>query len=145
MKQLMYAIVLISTLSLNANAEPRGGDKSSDYGIKKQYVPEILELKGLVKSDGNHKDDCNVDLKLIESETGKSYNISEPGELAVIHCSKEKDLLVQMKAERTPKFLFWGGNLKVQSFEVLEELDSQPHKLTQSVARESSFDRYGRR
>lgn len=147
MKQLTYTIALILTLSLNANAEPRDGGRSSDYNTKKQFVPEILELRGLVKSDGAHKKDCNVDidLELIESETGESYSISEPGELKAMHCSKEKDLLVQMKAERTPKFLFWGGNLKVQSFEILEELESQPHHLTQSVVREPSFDRNGRR
>lgn len=140
MKQFVYIFALISTLTITANAESRGGIRSSDYGTKTKYVPEILELKGVVKSDGNHEKNCGVDLELVESETGKTYSISEPKELAQLHCEKEKDFLVSMKAERTPKFLFWGGSLKVQEFQLLEELEAQPHIQAQNN-RQPSFDR----
>lgn len=140
MKHFVYIFALISTLTLTANAEARGGHRSSDFGPKTKYVPEILELKGVVRSDGNHQTDCGVDLELVESETGKTYSISEPGELAQLHCSKEKNFLVTLKAERTSKFLFWGGNLEVQEFQVLEELEAQPHIQAQNT-REPSFDR----
>ena len=140
MKHFVYIFALISTLTLTANAESRGGYRSSDFGTKTKYVPEILELKGIVRSDGNHQKECGVDLELVESETGKTYSISEPGELAQLHCSKEKDFLVTLKAERTSKFLFWGGNLKVQQFQVLEEFEAQPHIQAQTTYK-PAFDR----
>lgn len=145
MKQLFYALILTTTFSLNANAEGRGGIRSSDYNQKTPYKPEILEMKGVVKSDGGHGTNCDIDLEFVDQASGKSYDISEPGELSALHCSKEKDLLVTMKAERTPKFLFWGGNLKVQTFEILEEMETQPHIEVPSVRKTSSVDRGPRR
>ena len=139
MKHFICIFALISTLTLTANAEAIGDHRSSDFRSKIKYIPEILELKGIVKSDGNHQTDCDVDLELVETETGKTYSISEPGELAQLHCSKENDFLVTLKAERTSKFLFWGGNLEVQGFQVLEELETQPHIQTKNT-REPSFD-----
>lgn len=140
MKHFVYIFALISTLTLTANAESRSGYRSSDFGTKTKYAPEILELKGIVRSDGNHQKECGVDLELVESETGKTYSISEPGELAKLHCTKEKNFLVSLKAEKTSSFLFWGGNLKVQEFEVLEELEAQPHIQVKTTNR-STLDR----
>lgn len=140
MKQLIYALILSSTFASNANAEPRSGIRSSDFNQKTPYKPEILDLKGIVKSDGVHDSDCDIDLELVDQASGRSYSISEPGELLALHCSKEKDFLVTMKAERTPKFLFWGGNLNVQAFEILEEMETQPHIEAPTLKNTSSID-----
>lgn len=140
MKHFVYIFALIFSLTISAYAEPRGGARDLDFDTSTKYVPKILELKGIVKSDGTHKEDCDVDLELVESETNKIHSISEPGELSQLHCAKEKDFLVSMKAERTPKFLFWGGNLKVQEFQVLEELESQPHIQAKDYNKDT-FDR----
>lgn len=104
------------------------------------YVPQELELNGIVRSSGNHPNDCGVELEFVEAKTGEVTFISEPGELAQLHCAKEKDFLVRLKAEKTSRFLFWGGGLKVLEFQVLQESEAQPHKQVQN-SRESSFDR----
>lgn len=144
MKQLIYAFILTSAFVLNANAEPRELIRPTNFDKKIPYSPEVLDLKGIVRSDGSHASDCNIDLELVVQDSGKIYSISDPGELAALHCTKEKNFSVTMKAERTPKFLFWGGNLKVQSFEIIEELEAQPHKKVPVVRRAPFTDRTNR-
>ena len=145
MKKFVYIFVLLSVISLNANAEPRGRAFDRDFGQRTKYVPEIIEITGTVRSRGPHAlNTCNIRLEIVEEATGEVFKISEPAELASLHCSTEKDLNVSMKAEKTPRFLFWGGNLKVKEFEVLEELEAQPH-IASEITRRPSAEGLGRR
>ena len=141
MKQLVYifTFIFISLLGLSANAELRERIRASDYGSKVKFAPEIFELKGIIKSEGSHKKNCGVDLEFVESETGKRYSVSGSNELERIHCEKEKNFLVTVKAEKSTRFLFWGDRLKVLEFQLLEELEAQPHIQVQNQNKRESL------
>lgn len=91
---------------------------------------ESITLKGIVKSIGNHNTGafCNVALEFIDEESGKIFELYNAESLEVLHCEKEKDFIVTITAEKEKEFLFWGGNLKLNSFEILGERNSDPHR-----------------
>lgn len=68
------------------------------------------------------------DLQFVRQSDGKKFSVINSEELEELHGNIEKNLLIKITAEITPKFLFWGGNLVVQDFKVVAELDQIPHK-----------------
>ena len=66
-------------------------------------------------------------LELVRQDNNETYKVIESEALLGTHIEKDKKLLVEIEGELTPRFLFWGGNLIVKSFKVLNELDEIPH------------------
>ncbi len=67
--------------------------------------------------------DQSHNLEFITNSDNQSFDIVESNELVSYHTQKDKILEVEIEGEITPRFLFWGGNLKVSSFKVLRELE----------------------
>lgn len=128
MKTTLSLLILISLMSATSFARPGGAERPPRSS--RPYEPEIVNLTGVIKSKP-HQQSCDPDLKFIVKETDEVYALSNVEELKKLHCSKEKDLVIQLKAEKVPRFLFWGGDLKVISFEVLHEQESESHILSE--------------
>ncbi len=94
-----------------------------------KYVPTIVRLEGEIqdgKNSNHEQGNCYHQLKFVSDE-GKVYSIVDSPELVKLHHEKEKNYKISILAEVTPKFLFWGGNLIVESFSVVNEVSNAPH------------------
>lgn len=105
---------------------------------------ELLSLKGIVKSSAKHREGalCKVTLEFTDDKTGKSFELEDANSLEALHCEKEKDLVVNITAKKEARFLFWGGDLKLSSFEVLGEQESAPHIRANSVSYNRRSERF---
>ncbi len=98
--------------------------------------PEVVKWVGeITDSASDHTTLHNHSLEFKNRETGKTYDIVDSPELVKIHHENEKNYLVEIEAEKTPRFLFWGGNLVVKNFKVLGETASVPHLPPQESPR----------
>lgn len=127
----ILSIIFMSTLSLNVFAA-HGGDQGR---IDRSYVkkpakskPEIIKWEGYIESDGGHTTRHDHYLEFVRKSDGESFNIVDSHAIEKVHCDTSKKLLVKIEAEKTSRFLFWGGNLIVNKFEVLEQVASLTHK-----------------
>ncbi len=72
--------------------------------------------------------DQSHNLEFISNSDNQSFDIVESEDLVNFHSQKDKILEVEIEGEITPRFLFWGGNLKVTSFKILKELEDIPRR-----------------
>ncbi len=87
-------------------------DKQEDLGT---YSGEVRCTES-DKEENTVHDDC--DLELVRSD-GEVFDIEDSPELAAAACKNHsRHLKVKIEAEKTPRFLFWGGNLKVKKYSV---------------------------
>ena len=134
MDALFKTLFFLLVLTVSATSFARGGAGGlgiADRASSLKSEPVIVKWVGVVKSDGPHSKDHNHAIEFKNSKDGKTYDIVDSDEILKVHCEKQKDLLVNITAEKTPRFLFWGGNLIVKSFSVIEELAPDPHKVRQ--------------
>lgn len=67
---------------------------------------------------------------------GAEYKIVDSPELVKLHHETGKSYVIEAEVEKTTRFLFWGGNLRVKKFTVLEEGAAKPHlEVTESSPR----------
>ena len=84
------------------------------------YAAEKVRWTGMVRdSETAHTTFHDHDLQFVRLEDGVEFDVVENEKLKALYCSTEKNYVVKVEGELTPRFLFWGGNLKVSSFEVL--------------------------
>ena len=110
---------LVLTLSGASFAYASETDAKSSTSDKK-----IVRWIGEVKDDYvelDHTTKHQHDLEFTNAETGKTYDLVDIDELVKIHCETEKNYLVEIEAELTPRVLFWGNNLIVKKFKILKE------------------------
>lgn len=94
------------------------------------FASEMVKWTGTVKEDSGYHTPGHTyghDLTFVKQDDGESFDIVDSPELEKIHVQKDKNLLVEVEAEKTSQFLFWGGNLIVKNFTVVEELAEIPH------------------
>lgn len=144
MKSVLIALVL--TLSTSAFALPGEGRNGIDRDVgtnskSEKDKPEIVNWEGFVVADGGHTTRHDHDLEFVRESDGETFDIVDSPALEKIHCDSSKKLRVKIEAEKTSRFLFWGGNLIVKNFKVLEELDSIPHQKYEPRTVSRSFDR----
>lgn len=92
---------------------------------------EPIKWTGILQEeDGYHTTahEFGHDLEFVRQDDGGKFDVVDSPELLAVHSAKEKNLLVEIEAEKTKRFLFWGGNLIVKNFRVLGELDEIPHQ-----------------
>lgn len=86
--------------------------------------PEVISGEGIVRCNGGcygSSDGCS--LQFVRSDDGKVFDLAKNPELIALHCQNHaRDLKVSLSGEKTPRFLFWGDNLKVSNFQVLGEV-----------------------
>jgi len=115
------------------------------FGIS-AYAGEKVQWTGVLsEEDGYHynQHEFGHDLEFTRQSDGKSFDVVDSEELAAVHIEKEKNLLVEIEGEKTSRFLFWGGNLIVTKFKVLQELEQIPHQ--EYKARSPSGRNFGSR
>lgn len=92
--------------------------------MRRSAEPEIVQWVGVVGDDvSSHDSRGNHELKFVKNENGETYDIEDSPELIKLHDETGKKYLVEIVAEKTPKFLFWGGNLIVKKFKVLGDVN----------------------
>jgi|JI10StandDraft_1071094.scaffolds.fasta_scaffold349488_2 hypothetical protein len=125
-KSYLLALALMAS-SLNVYAS-REGMGPREPRATQPSTPEIVKWVGEISdSASDHTTLHDHKLEFKNRETGKTYDIVDSPELVKLHHENEKNYSVEIEAEKTPRFLFWGGNLIVKNFKVLDETASVPH------------------
>lgn len=96
----------------------------------------IVQWSGIVRGDSfYHTTNHKHQLEFIRDGDLNTFDIVDSPELVKLHHNSEKNLRIQLTGEITSRFLFWGGNLVVKSFKILEELENIPHQKPQENKR----------
>lgn len=93
------------------------------------FAAESVKWTGVVQERSGHhtpSHDMKHELELVK-EDGERINIVDSPSLMNLHKEKDRNLVVELSGELTSQFLFWGGNLVVKDFKVLEEGDEIAH------------------
>lgn len=123
---LAFILVSANAFALPGEGRDRSFDRTSSHT---KFQPEIVKWVGEVKDDrSTHTTEHRHELEFVKKDDGKRYDIVDSPELVKLHHETGKSYLAEIEAEKTPRFLFWGGNLIVKNFKVLEETsDVIPH------------------
>ncbi len=129
MKQFYILPIIVLILSFTGYAHAyEGGGGDREYPFDRQYKPsppEMVTWNGFVKCENeSHAKTGECDMIFIDKNADE-FDIIESPDLLRVHCSKHTDLEVRLTAEKTPSFLFWGGDLKVAKFDVVREVNSE--------------------
>lgn len=95
----------------------------------------------------SHTTEHDHELTFKNQDTGEVFKIVDSPNLVKLHHETEKNFLIEAQVAKTPKVLFWGGNLVVKNFRVIKETsDAIPHYVIEKSARKSpaSVRRIGR-
>ena len=120
MKKSILTLALAATTSLSFAGSLEAEEKNKSKNI--------VSWTGFVTADFGHHTKHNHNMEFVRQSDGRSFDIVDSPELEKVHCESSKKLLVEVTAERTPKVLFWGNNLIVKNFKILNELEDLPHK-----------------
>ena len=144
---LLAVSAILLTQPLSAFAIGGGGERSGRMQRQKTSQPEVVRWVGLVKDEAStHTTEHEHALQFVRKDTGDSYDIKDSPDLVKLHHETEKNYLVELEAEKTSRFLFWGGNLIVKNFKVLEEAsDRIPHQEPAPFERRTSIGAGDRR
>lgn len=128
MKTAYILALTVMVSSAPAFAREGFGGRDRSVASAKTSAPEIVKWIGEISdSSSEHTTTHGHSLEFVNKETGNSYDIVDSPELVKLHHESEKNYLVEIEAEKTPRFLFWGNNLIVKNFKVLDETASVPH------------------
>lgn len=95
------------------------------------WASEPVKWTGVIQDEqGYHSvnHDSSHDLEFVQEGDQKALKVVDNKSLLKLHSEKDKNLVVKIEGEVTPQFLFWGGNLKIRTFEVLKELGEIEHR-----------------
>lgn len=127
MKQLKFTISVL-VISMGSVVQPftafaiqrEGMTQVERMEMRRAAEPEVVQWVGVVGDDvSSHDAGGKHELKFVKNEGGETYSIEDSPELNKLHNDTGKNYLVEIEAEKTSKFLFWGGNLIVKKFKVL--------------------------
>ncbi|MCB0362477.1 MAG: hypothetical protein KDD35_07135 [Bdellovibrionales bacterium] len=131
-------IAFITTVIALAQVVPAfGRDHGPDFDRAQKrsaYKPEIVSWTGIVHSVLDNE----VDLQFVRNDDKEKFDIVDSPDLEKFDWVNHKSRLVKIEAEKTPRFLFWGGNLIVKNFEILKEAGryEMPKQVTTHIVRE---------
>lgn len=129
MKTLYSFTVVILFFSINVyalkdNFRPERSIGNSNTSV----LPNIVKWTGTISdSPDNHTNKHTHDLIFTKNDSKEQYEIIDSPDLVKIHHNNEKNYLIEIEAEKTTRFLFWGGNLIVKNFKIINETESVPH------------------
>ena len=81
----------------------------------------------------SHTSDHFHSLIFKNNETMEEFDIVDSENLSKLHHDTNKNFVAEVEGYITSKFLFWGGNLVVTSYKVLEESDAGPHTAAAKI------------
>lgn len=140
----MHKLIVATGVAVSLAAQltfAAAGDRSGALKSNGRSEPEIVRWTGEIKdSPSSHTTKHWHNLEFIRQSDGKEFDITSSPELVKLHHETEKNFLVEIEAEKTPRFLFWGGNLIVKSFRVLKETSPAiAHNKTEQSKSVSSY------
>lgn len=94
------------------------------------FASESAKWTGVLQeSKGYHSTNHTSEhsLVFVSNETGKTFEVEDNQELISSHIEKDKKLLMEAEGEVTSRFLFWGGNLIIKNYKILEDLEPIVH------------------
>lgn len=119
MKKYLYTFLMLTFAFNFSNAADSDSKNVQDTMT---WVGEVKDTPRTHTTDHRHA------LEFIRDEDGKSFDIVDSPDLKKLHHESGKNYRIEAQVEKTPKFLFFGGNLIVKSFKVIEETsESLPH------------------
>lgn len=98
-----------------------GPDISPRHSMPPPPRLEIVEWQGSVACDDQPEPGEPCDLRFTREPDGDEFSIAIPGKLAELEWGSGVSRRVRLRAKRTPKFLFWGNELVVIDFWMLDE------------------------
>ncbi len=122
-----FNFLILSVLLFNFNTS----FASDALDSKTDSLDGEMTWVGEIKDDPRtHTTEHRHALEFVRDVDGDSFDIVDSPELTRLHHETGKNYRIEAKVAKTPKFLFFGGNLVVKSFKVIEETsDSIPHAL----------------
>lgn len=115
--------LLISLVFSSAFARDHFDDSRFDR-IRREPEKQAVKWTGTIRCAGESTaeahEDC--DMEFVRDEDQEVISLESTPALVAAHCKRTSDLRVKLEGEVTPQFLFWGGELKVSSFEILNEV-----------------------
>lgn len=95
--------------------------EKADEKIAKEQNQETDNYIGEIRCTETAEDDSaheDCDLEFVRND-GEVFDIENNADIATAACKNHsRHLRVKMEAEKTPQFLFWGGNLKIKKYEI---------------------------
>lgn len=143
MLKLNLFILQALLLSSHAYSKPWSKDRDffKSFESKTERSYEKVNWVGYIEGNSKHTTNHNHEISFTQQSTGQSFDIINSPKLEKAHCSSEKNLLVEIEGEKTPRFLFWGNNLIIKKFTVLKELEKTPHKKHKERESKDLWDR----
>ncbi|MBN22444.1 MAG: hypothetical protein CL678_14265 [Bdellovibrionaceae bacterium] len=132
-KALLLGVFTLSQVSCASVTTKETESKNPNHIQKEGSPPEIVKWIGTVGAGSFHTTVHLHDMEFTRQSDGETYDIVDSPKLENEHCRVGKKLLVEIEAEQTPRFLFWGGNLIVKNFTVLEELGAEKHRIPRQL------------
>lgn len=96
-----------------------GLDTPPSYNRTSAPELEVVDWKGHVTCDGKG-DEGEVCPLRFTREDGEEFSIALPGRLASLTWSEGTRRHIRLRAKRTPKFLFWGNELVVMDYWIID-------------------------
>jgi hypothetical protein len=131
-------VLLIGLVSSNAFARDHF-DSRSDR-IRREPEKKVVSWTGTIRCAGETKlkahEDC--DMEFVREEDQEAVALESTPELVAAHCKRSTDLRVKIEGEVTPTFLFGGGELKVSSFQILNEVKREVTVTESKLSSETS-------
>ena len=104
---------------------------------------EVFRWVGTIQDKAtSHTTEHDHNLRFTRLDDGEQFQIVDSPELVEKHCKSEKNYVVEVEAIRTPKILFWGGNLVVKNFRVVDAslANPIPHNRPEDVMPSRNYE-----
>ena len=88
-----------------------------DRTVPQKTQTQIVDWVGLIYS----KDADRNDLEFIRDGDQAAFDVEDTSNLRELNWKDHQSRVVRITAEKTSRFLFWGGDLIVRDFKVLKE------------------------
>jgi len=125
--KIKFIFVILFGISINCSSLFAIRNENRDLSFDRTPVKvETVKWIGEIKEEFCDPTTNDLhELKFVKKDDGKKYDIVEGPALEKLHSEISKNALVEIEAEKTPKFLFWGGNLIVKNFKVIATINSE--------------------
>ncbi len=127
-KTILTLIFLITTARAMALIKSEG---FNDPSLPKKFEPEMVDWIGEAKEEPTSHE-TNHELLFFRID-GKKFNVIDSPDFVKFYHEKTKNYLLEIKAEKTPSFLFWGGNLVVKKFRIITDSIGEGKDLQKSL------------
>lgn len=141
------ALVIFALVSTFPAYSRENHFSGKDKDEAKGPTNEKVVWTGTISDDpSSHNSNHDHLLKFKKRDDGQEYSVIDSPSLVAAHHEKNRVLLVEIEGEVTPRFLFWGNNLVVKNFKVIDEIGPiLTHKVApsspQSERHPQSFNR----